>query len=134
MKESEDGFTLIEIVVALTIIAILTAIAIPVFANQRKKANIASIKEDVTNTALLVEQNKARTGSYSATLPTQNNGAGGTTVLGSEGVTLSIVLLNARTPATACVQGSYAGYTATADKYYYILSEKMLKQGICPTT
>lgn len=133
MKESEDGFTLIEIAVTLTIIAILTAIAIPVFANQRKKANIASIKEDVTNTALLVEQDKARTGSYSGTLPAQNNGAGGTTVLTSKGVTLSITLLSSRTPATACVQGSYAGYTDPADKYYYVLSEKMLKQGVCPT-
>lgn len=132
IKEREDGFTLIEITVTLTIIAILTAIAIPVFANQRKKANLASVKEDVTKTAILVEQDKARKGSYSATLPTQNNGVGGTETLGSKGVTLSIVLLSSRTPATACVQGSYTGYTANADKYYYILSEKMLKQGVCP--
>lgn len=132
-QENEDGFTLLEIVVTLTIIAILTAIAIPVFSNQRKKANLASVKEDVVNTALLVEQAKARDGAYSSTLPAQNNGTGGTTTLGSKGVTLSIVLLSSRNPPTACVQGSYTGYTAAADKYYYILSEKMLKTGVCPT-
>lgn len=132
-QENEDGFTLLEIVVTLTIIAILTAIAIPVFNNQRKKANLASVKEDVVNTAILVEQTKARDGEYSATLPAQNNGTGGTETLGSKGVTLSIVLLSSRNPPTACVQGSYTGYTAAADKYYYILSEKMLKTGVCPT-
>lgn len=133
-QENEDGFTLIEIVVTLTIIAILTAIAIPVYNNQRKKANLAAVKEDVVNTAILVEQDKARNGAYSATLPAQNNGAGGTETLGSKGVTLSIVLLSSRTPPTACIQGSYTGYTAAADKYYYIMSEKMLKTGVCPTT
>ena len=134
MKEKEDGFTLIEIVVTIAIIAILTAIAIPVYNNQRKKANIAAVKQDVANTAILVEQDKARNGSYSATLPTQNNGAGGTETLNSKGVTLTIVLLSARTPPTACIQGSYTGYTAAADKYYYLMSEKMLKSGVCPVS
>jgi prepilin-type N-terminal cleavage/methylation domain-containing protein len=134
LKTNEDGFTLIEIMVTITIIAILTAIAIPIYNNQRKKANIASIKEDVVNTAILVEQDKARNGSYSATLPAQNNGKGGTETLNSGGVTLNIVLLSARTPPTACIQGSYTGYTAAADKYYYIMSEKMLKSGVCPTS
>lgn len=134
MNEREDGFTLIEIVVTLAIIAILTAIAIPVYTSQRKKANLASVKEDVVNTAILVEQDKARNGTYSATLPAQNNGAGGTETLNSKGVTLSIVLLSARTPPTACIQGSYTGYTAAADKFYYILSDKTLKAGVCPTT
>lgn len=132
LKENEDGFTLIEIVVTLTIIAILTAIAIPIYNNQRKKANLAAVKQDVVNTAILVEQDKARNGEYSATLPKQNNGAGGTETLGSKGVTLSIVLLAGRTPPTACIQGSYTGYTAAADKYYYVMSEKTLKSGVCP--
>lgn len=132
MKKKEDGFTMVEILVTLVIIAILTAISIPIYNNQRKKANLAAVKEDVTSTAILVEQDKARNGEYSATLPTQNNGAGGTETLNSKGVTLTIVLLDARTPPTACIQGSYSGYTAAADKYYYVMSERMLKSGVCP--
>lgn len=130
MKAREDGFTVVEIVVTLAIVAILAAIAIPILNAQRKKGDIAAVKEDVVNTALLVEQAKARSGSYSATLPTQ---AGGT-VLKSPKIVTSIVLLSSRNPATACVQAYHTEHTATADRSYYILSEKILKTGVCPTT
>jgi type IV pilus assembly protein PilA len=44
IRKGEQGFTLIEILVVLLIVAVLSAIAIPLFINQRAKAHDAQAK------------------------------------------------------------------------------------------
>ena len=46
-RERRSGFTLIELLIVVIIIAILTAIGLPVFLNQRDKAKDASVREAV---------------------------------------------------------------------------------------
>ena len=47
LRGSEGGFTLIELIIVMTIIGILSAIAIPSFVNSVKKAREAVLKEDL---------------------------------------------------------------------------------------
>lgn len=87
MNEKDKGFTLIELLVVIIIIGILSAIAIPVFLNQRKKAVDASIKSDLRTVAEEVETYYTDHQEYPATVADSTNPTTGPNKIDVNGAT-----------------------------------------------
>jgi prepilin-type N-terminal cleavage/methylation domain-containing protein len=92
MQRTRKGFTLIELLIVVVIIGILAAIAIPKFADTKRKAYVTAMKSDLKNGVSAAEAFFADNNTY----------VGFTAPVGSSGVTLAISALTA------------AGYTITA--------------------
>lgn len=55
IKGHEEGFTIVEILVVILILGILSAIAIPIYLNQRASAIDAGLKSDIKNMAMEID-------------------------------------------------------------------------------
>ena len=100
MQEKDKGFTLIELLVVIIIIGILSAIAIPVFLNQRKKAVDAGIKSDLRTIAnemetAYVDDQAYPAGTDAGTKVTLTTKAGAVDVTKSEDTTTYTVTVTA---------------------------------------
>jgi prepilin-type N-terminal cleavage/methylation domain-containing protein len=141
-QENEGGFTLIELLVVMIIIGILAAIAIPVFLNQRKKAQDSAAKADVStigkelatyfvdNTAVpTISQTAGASPRWQLTPP----GAGAVVV--DLGAASANVTLGATTNVVDDTHWCVAVTNAKGDKQNFKYSAKSgLTQGTCGAT
>ncbi len=55
MATRQDGFTLLEIAIVVSVITVLTAVALPVYSGMVERANVAAMKSDLRNLATVQE-------------------------------------------------------------------------------
>ena len=121
MKEQrEGGFTLIELLVVILIIAILAAIAIPVFLNQRKKGWVSQMESAVKNAATAAESyatsnDGAYTGLDESALTTEGWRKASTVTVPAGGITVAA--------DAYCVSVVHANFANAAGKSMSISSQ-----------
>lgn len=87
---ARSGFTLVELLIVIVILAVLAAIAIPRFMNSGQRSKDASLKSDLKLVRNAVQIFQADTGAYPASLAALANTAAPASGLDSAGVAKSI--------------------------------------------
>lgn len=118
------GFTIVELLIVIVVIAILAAITIVAYNGVQKSAVEATIKSDVENSVKQIESDQITNGTYTAS-PTGVNTTG-IRVSGSNTYIYSVQ------PYGYCI--GVSSTTANALPYYFSSKTRTLTQGRCEAT
>jgi prepilin-type N-terminal cleavage/methylation domain-containing protein len=123
-RNDESGFTLVEVVVVIGILAILLAIATPLYLNQRKEAWKAAVRDDIAKSVLVVERDKNLNGSYQPYASAPPN------VKVSPDVSLKVSVLPAVSGNTACIE-AFSTRSPSDTLFHYNIAKRKLLSGGC---
>jgi len=106
------GFTIVELLIVVVVIAILAAITIVAYTGIQQRARVATVSSDLESAAKQLAMDQVTTNAYPATVALANSGAG---LKASPGTTYQYAVNNTSSPQTFCI-------TATNDTTSYFIS------------
>lgn len=116
-RRIQSGFTIVELIVIIVVIAILATIVIVGYNAVQNQAMANSLKSDLENSKSELTRSLANQGSYPA-----DAGA----LAPSNGATFNYAVDNTQSTKRFCLQASAKGQT------YYITQDSVPKEGSCP--
>lgn len=117
MKRSITGFTIVELLIVIVVIAILAAISVIAYNGIQRRAAVSILQSDLTNAAKQIELANADTGSYPTSLPS--------TLKISSDIALSL----SQASSGFCINGEYKNNSAV--RWRYESTNGGLKEGLC---
>ncbi len=119
---TEDGFTLLELIIVVVVLSLLAAIALPIFFNQQRAAIAATVQSDVRNSAdaLFAQQG----------YPSQQTFSEHSVTTGSNLVGMVTLSSDPSNPI-ACVWGAHAINSTDIIAYHFSSDQMRLESGFC---
>ena len=120
--QNKNGFTIVELLIVVVVIAILAAITIVAYNGVQTRAKTSSLNGDLRNVAVKIANDLTLNGSYPATIASINNGEG---FKASNGATMAYTVDNSSDPKTFCVTGTLGSIN------YFINQTNRVAKGTC---
>lgn len=140
-RPKEEGFTIVELLVVIFIMAILGVIAFNVYSKQKMQAYSTAVKSDVMNAAIYIASNQDTLKGYVGYTQSDdtpiNEGIPG--YASSDGVNIAVFGAEATNNGKSCVQGfhekdksvSSDGKEHTQTSWHVLLTDKKIVKGKC---
>lgn len=112
-SSSRRGFTIVELLIVIVVIAILAAISIVAYTGVQNKAKVSSLTSDLRSAATQLKLDQTNNGAFPATIASANNGDG---LKASPGTTYRYSVNNSTKPQTFCL-------SATEGSMFYSVTE-----------